>query len=194
MKKFLSLDLELNNGPGVVRPKIIQVGICIADIHSPTSEWITRKWYIDPNEPIYQFITELTGITDQDIKDHAVDHQTVANDLIELIREHDVFVNPITWGGGDSSELKQEFIDRSIDFPAFGRRWIDTKTIFVFQQLAAGKNYAGGLSSVMGRYKIQFEGLAHRADVDAYNTMKLWAYYVKNQQCLNDLVNAAKKL
>lgn len=196
MKKFLSLDLELNNGPAgeTPRPKIIQVGICIADLNEPMSDWVVKKWYIDPHEPIFRFITELTGITDQDISDHAVSHEQMADELSALIIEHDTFMNPVVWGGGDSSELLEEIRDRDIYFPHFGRRWIDVKTIHTFLCIAKGKNPSGGLSSVMGQNKINFEGKAHRADIDAFNTMKLFSHYVKRQNGINSMIEISKSL
>lgn len=195
MKKFLSLDLELNNGGAETpRPKIIQVGICIADINEPASEWLVKKWYIDPQEPIFEFIVGLTGITDQDILEHAVSHDQMAAELSALIVEHDVFMNPIVWGGADSSELLEEIKDRGIHFPHFGRRWIDVKTIHTFLNIAKGKNPSGGLSSVMGQNKINFDGKAHRADVDAFNTMKLFAHFVKRQNNINSMIDVARNL
>jgi len=194
MKKYLSLDLELNNGPETEKPKIIQVGICIADLGAPTSEWLVKKWYLDPQEPIFEFIVGLTGITDQDIAMHAVSHDQMAAELSALIVEHDIFINPVVWGGGDSSELLEEIKERNIHFPHFGRRWIDIKTIHTFLSIANNKNPSGGLSSVMGQYKIRFEGKAHRADVDAFNTMKLFAHFVKRQSIVNNLIDISKSL
>ena len=193
-QKFLSLDLELNNGPETQRPKIIQIGIAIGAVEEPEDSWIVRKWYIDPEEPIYPFITGLTGITDQDIRQYAVSHEQAASEISELIREHNTFVNPVTWGGGDSTELLEEFRDRSVNFPHFGRRWIDVKTYFVIQQLVAGKTYSGGLSSTMERHKLKFTGDAHRADVDAFNTLRLFAYFVMRQRTINGIISQVKEL
>ena len=58
--KFLALDLELNQPSG----KIIQVGIAIGDKNTRFEDYVVRKWYIDPQEPISEFINDLTGITD----------------------------------------------------------------------------------------------------------------------------------
>jgi len=193
-QKFLSLDLELNNGPETVRPKIIQVGITIGAVDEPETDWITRAWFVDPQEPIFPFITELTGITDADIKHEAVSYQTVADELEALIKEHQPFINPVTWGGGDSSELLFEFSQRGITFKNFGRRWIDVKTYFVMQQLALGKTYAGGLKSTMERFRLKFQGHPHRADADAFNTLRLFAYFVNRHAEVTKFIESAKAL
>ena len=126
--KFLALDLELNQPSG----KIIQVGVAIGDKNTRFEDYIVRKWYINPQEPISEFITDLTGITDADISANAYSHEYVARELSELIKEHKVFVNPVTWGGGDSVELLAEFCRNHADFPHFGRRWIDVKTWYTY--------------------------------------------------------------
>ena len=186
--KFLALDLELNQPSN----KIIQVGISIADITDEKREYLTRAWYVDPGEPITEFITELTGITDDDVKNKSNTLQEIADDISRLSKENDVFVNPVTWGGGDSIELLETFKNNNVHFPHFGRRWIDVKTWYVYLMLARYKTTSGGLASAMGEFKIPFEGKAHRADVDAYNTLRFFFHLLKRQQGLESLVKIAR--
>ena len=195
-QKYLALDLELNNADdgSTPNPKIIQVGVAIGSARQDPKEWITKKWYVKINDPIYPFITELTGITTQDIQQFGMTHYDIGQELSRLIKEHDVFVNPVTWGGGDSTELKDEFDKHGIEFRHFGRRWIDVKTWYTLRLLANGKRPTGGLSSAMGVYKLQFEGQAHRADVDAYNTLRLFFEILKRQKQMLDTVTLAKGL
>ena len=195
-QKYLALDLELNNAQdgSTPNPKIIQVGVAIGSARQDPKEWITKKWYVKINDPIYPFITDLTGITTQDIQQFGMTHYDIGQELSRLIKEHDVFVNPVTWGGGDSTELKYEFDTHGIEFRHFGRRWIDVKTWYTLRLLANGKRPAGGLSSAMGVYKLQFEGQAHRADVDAYNTLRLFFEILKRQKQMLDTVSLAKGL
>lgn len=189
-KKFLALDLELTQPS----EKIIQVGVCVGSIEQPESEWIKRVWYLDPKEPLSEFITQLTGITDQDIKQYAVSHEQLAQELSELIVAEQVFVNPVVWGGGDSLELLAEFKTRNIEFKHFGRRWIDTKTFNIFLRLAEGKSPSGGLKSAMGGFKLHFKGEAHRADVDAYNTLRFFFFLINRQSKLESLASDAKEI
>ncbi len=196
-QKYLALDLELNNAQdnSTPTPKIIQVGVAIGSYDDYMSNTIeTYKWYLDPGEPIFPFITDLTGITDYDVTTRSASHETVAQQLGNLIKTNNTFINPITWGGGDSSELLQEFRDRTVDFPHFGRRWIDVKTWYVLHMLAEGKKPAGGLSSAMGKSKLQFQGLAHRADVDAFNTLRLFFHLVNHQAQMNTAIKLVKEL
>jgi inhibitor of KinA sporulation pathway (predicted exonuclease) len=189
-QKYLALDLELNQPSG----KIIQVGVAIAKADDRFENYFTKKWYINPNEPIDQFITDLTGITNSDIGANCVSYETVARELAELIKEHNCFVNPVTWGGGDSVELLAEFSKQCVDFPCFGRRWIDVKTWYTLLMFARGKKPSGGLSSAMGVFKLQFKGTAHRADVDAANTLAFFFTLLERQRKIERLLEDAKSI
>ena len=186
--KFLALDLELNQPSG----KIIQVGVAIGDKNTRFEDYVVRKWYINPQEPISEFITDLTGITDADIRAESYSHEYVARELSELIKEHKCFINPVTWGGGDSSELLAEFSKNHVDFPHFGRRWIDVKTWYTYLMLTKGKAPSGGLASAMGYFKLHFKGKAHRADVDAANTLALFFALLERQAKLESILDSAK--
>ena len=187
-RKFLALDLELNQPSN----RIIQVGIAISSALQSEEEYVVKKWYLDPYEPIAEHITQLTGITSSDIQQYAVTHEYMARELAELITEHDCFVNPVTWGGGDSSELLTEIRDRQINFPHFGRRWIDVKTFYTYIMLARGKKPSGGLGSAMGGFKLPFKGTAHRADVDAFNTLRFFFHLLERQETLESIATLSK--
>ena len=189
-QKYLALDLELNQPSG----KIIQVGVAIAKADDRFENYFTKKWYINPNEPIDQFIIDLTGITDSDISANCVSHETVARELVELIKEHNCFVNPVTWGGGDSVELLAEFSKQCVDFPCFGRRWIDVKTWYTLLMFARNKKPSGGLASAMGAFKLHFKGTAHRADVDAANTLAFFFTLLERQRKMEHLIDDAKTI
>lgn len=194
---YLALDLELNNAEdgSTPNPPIIQVGVAVGNYANYiNNNFITRKWYFDPHEAIYPFITRLTGITDEDVVTKSVTHQQFAEEFGDMMRLYKPFVNPVTWGGGDSVELKKEMTDRNIPFPFFGHRWIDVKTWYVLRLLANGKRPAGGLSSAMNTYKMKFQGEAHRADVDALNTLRLFFNILERQNNMQALIDEAKQL
>jgi inhibitor of KinA sporulation pathway (predicted exonuclease) len=182
---YLSLDLELNPGPD--GPEIIQVGVCIGSPGTNTSDWVTRSWHLRPvsGSPIEPRITQLTGISDETLDLLAVSHTQVASELSELIRgTPDLFVNPVQWGLGDAQELLAEFAGLNIYFPHFGRRVIDVKHYYLYLELANGRSPSGGLRSSMGRHGLQFAGTPHRADTDAFNTLRFFFHLLRRQESL----------
>lgn len=188
---FLSLDLEMNQPSG----RIIEVGVCMGSAHLPEDEWITRRWLLDPQEPLAPAIVELTGITQDELAACAVPWEQMALELSALIGQHEPFVNPVTWGGGDSQALLEGLRAREIDFPHLGRRWLDVKTMHSFLTFAGGKGKpSGGLSSVMARHKLKFIGKPHRAGVDAFNTLRLYFRLLERQSALESAAKLIKSV
>lgn len=180
---FVALDLEYNQPSRT----IIQVGVSIGSSGQSEAEFLTRKWYLSTEERIHPDIVKLTGITDDDIRDQGVGSQQCAAELSHLLQTKDVFVNPVTWGGGDSNDLVDRFQRDGAPFPHFGRRWIDVKTFATYLSMShpsGSRSTSGGLSSIMGRYKLQFKGQPHRADADAFNTLRLFFKLLERQKAL----------
>ena len=197
-QNYFSIDLELNNKNDGTTPKIIEVGVSIGNPTEPYENIKTFNWYLDPGEPIAPFITQLTGITDGMIETSAVPHEIVANELGDLLKVYNVFCNPVVWGGNpnssDASELKQEFKDRNIDFPFFGRRIVDVKTIYVFNQICKGKTPSGGLRKSMNSYGLDFVGTPHRASIDALNTLRFFFHLLERQKTFEDFGETMRKM
>lgn len=125
-KNFISFDLEMNQPSR----KIIQIGACIGNIHTANVSKKIRI-YVNPQEEITEFITNLTGITNKIIKQEGISIQDAYKTLCEIIKIEKPFMNPITWGRSDSIELRDELGITSDEFFIFGRRWIDVKTLFI---------------------------------------------------------------
>jgi inhibitor of KinA sporulation pathway (predicted exonuclease) len=180
---YLSLDLELNPGPS--GPEIIEVGVCVGSPGVSPKGWVSRSWYLKPSVPIEPRITELTGISNDTVNTLGVTHAEVASELSELIRDTpDLFVNPVQWGLGDAQELLAEFKRHNLSFPHFGRRVIDVKHYYLYVELANGRSPSGGLRSSMGRHGLQFAGTTHRADNDAFNTLRFFFHLLRRQESL----------
>ena len=174
---FLAIDLELNNARdgSTPNPKIIEVGVAWGSWdHYKDNALLGWNWYIDPQEPIYPEITQLTGIDDDIVKSSCLPHQHIATELAGIMERNNCFVNPITWGGGDVPALLSEFKQHGVQFNKFGRRWIDVKTWYAFVRMAQGVSHTGSLKSALPKFGLKFEGDAHRAQVDAKNTLKLF--------------------
>lgn len=179
---FLALDLELNQPSN----KIIQVGAVVGNIK--TGEVVDKlSCIVNPKETLgtcndgTTTITQLTGIT-QEMVDNGMELQDAYLQLVNMSKKWDCFCNPITWGGGDSIELKEQLtgaqINGLISWP-FGRRWIDAKTIYVTHRLANDLPPKGGLARACNSFGMPFQGRKHDAMDDAYNTFRIYYKMMK---------------
>lgn len=84
-QRYVALDLEYNQPSGT----IIQVGVAIGSASQNDQEYIVRRWNLQVNESISEFITQLTGITDEDCK-AGVSLEQCAQELGELLRAQEV--------------------------------------------------------------------------------------------------------
>ena len=190
---YLSLDLELNNSvDGLPDPKIIQVGISVGNYDSGII--LTKSWYLNPEEPIYEYITGLTGISDFMIAQNSVSLELMSQELSEIIKKYNCFVNPVTWGAGDAVKLLSELKSNNIYFPHFGRRELDVKQIYTYLMICQGRSVKSGLSSALGRFKLQFKGTPHRAVADAENTLVLFFKLIERQQKLENLLSLTRSV
>lgn len=167
--KLLALDLEMNQPSG----KIIQVGAAIGD--SLTGEIIsTLSCIINPNELLNPFIVTLTGITESMVSMGMQLDEAYAK--LKAFKPVDCFMNPYTWGGGDTyhftGELKR--LHNLEDPFLFGRRFEDVKVLYRAYRMANNQSLQGGLSKAMTKFGLQFKGQKHRADDDAANTLLIY--------------------
>ena len=116
-------DLE-TTGTNVTKDRIIQ--IYILKIH-PSGKEETLGYFINPERPISKEVTQLTGISDDDVKD-APTFKEVAPKIYEFIKDCDL-------GGFNSNRfdiplLTEEFLRAGIDFDPSNRNMIDVQVIF----------------------------------------------------------------
>jgi inhibitor of KinA sporulation pathway (predicted exonuclease) len=167
---FTSLDLEMNQPS----KKIIQIGACVGNIR--TGQIFEKlSVIINPNEHVAPFITDLTKITQDDVN-RGVTLEEGYGKLKRMHENYGAFINAITWGGGDSQCLLEQLKAENPHFEGwcFGRRWLDTKTLFVSWRFANGQPIQGGLARSMTKVGLKFEGQKHNARDDAVNTFKMY--------------------
>ncbi len=135
----------------------------------------------------------MTGITQLQHDTLGTDLITAYNALLAFRAKYpDVNCNALTWGGGDTLELKQQvaaeygrLIPPTFAWP-LGRRWVDVKTMFQFRQLARGEKLQAGLAKAMIKCGLNFKGRKHDATDDALNTLRLAHRLVSDYKSLID--------
>ena len=182
---FTALDLELNQPSN----KIIQIGAVVGNIQ--TGEIIDKiSIIVNPHETLgicndgensQVSITDLTGITQEQV-DAGVELDEAYIALRDFHNKHNSFINAVTWGGGDSEEIKQQIAKYNMTSWCFGRRWIDVKTLYIAWRLQNGKPPTGGLAKAMTNVGLKFEGRKHDALDDAYNTFRMFHAMLNKMQ------------
>ena len=161
-KPLVIFDLE-TTGLDIVKARIIQLSYIkvYPDGHEERGDML-----LNPEMPIPPFVTELTGISDADVKDKPTFKQ-VAAQLANLFGGSDF--GGFNSNGYDIPLLAEEFLRAGIDFDFSKCRMIDAMNIF---RKMERRNLAAAYKFYCGR-KMEEDFEAHRADQDTEATYRV---------------------
>ena len=161
-KPLVIFDLE-TTGLDIVKARIIQLSYI--KVH-PDGREERGDMLLNPEMPIPQFVTELTGISNEDVKDKPTFKQ-VAAQLANLFGGSDL--GGFNSNGYDIPLLAEEFLRAGIDFDFSKCRMIDAMNIF---RKMERRNLAAAYKFYCGR-KMEDDFEAHRADQDTEATYRV---------------------
>ena len=161
-KPLVIFDLE-TTGLDIVKARIIQLSYI--KVH-PDGREERGDMLLNPEMPIPQFVTELTGISNEDVKDKPTFKQ-VAAQLANLFGGSDL--GGFNSNGYDIPLLAEEFLRADIDFDFSKCRMIDAMNIF---RKMERRNLAAAYKFYCGR-KMEDDFEAHRADQDTEATYRV---------------------
>ena len=161
-KPLVVFDLE-TTGLDLVKARIIQISYI--KVYPDGKEERENK-LINPEEPIPLFITQLTGVTDDDVKDQPT-FKEIAPKLAETFTGCD-FAG-FNSNGYDIPLLAEEFLRAGVDFDFSKCRMIDAMNIF---RKMERRNLASAYKFYCGR-KMEDDFEAHRADQDTEATYRV---------------------
>ena len=161
-RPLIVFDLE-TTGLDFIRDRIIQISYIKV---SPDGTEERENIFVNPEKPIPHEVVELTGITNDDVKD-APTFKTLAPQLSEKFKGCD-------FAGYNSNHfdipmLAEEFLRAGIDFDFSKIRLIDAQTIFHKMER---RNLAAAYKFYCGR-KMEEDFTAHRADEDTEATYRV---------------------
>ena len=174
-KPRVIFDLE-TTGLDLVKDRVIQLSYIKV---FPDGREIRGNELINPEKNIEPIITELTGISNEDVKDKPTFKQLAAK-LNEVFTGSDI-------AGFNSNHfdvplLAEEFLRAGIDFDFSKARLIDACTIFKKMER---RNLAAAYKFYCGR-KMEDDFEAHRADQDTEATYRVLMgqldYYTEEHQ------------
>ena len=161
-KPLVIFDLE-TTGLDIVKARIIQLSYI--KVH-PDGREERGDMLLNPEEHIPQFVTDLTGISDEDVKDKPTFKQVAAN-LATLFGGSDF--GGFNSNGYDIPLLAEEFLRAGIDFDFSKCRMIDAMNIF---RKMERRNLASAYKFYCGR-KMEDDFEAHRADQETEATYRV---------------------
>jgi DNA polymerase-3 subunit epsilon len=161
-KPLVIFDLE-TTGLDLVKDRIIQISYIKV---SPNGEEDRGNDIINPEKPIDPFITQLTGISNEDVKDKPTFKQ-LAQTLADKFTGCD-------FAGFNSNNfdiplLAEEFLRAGVDFDFSKCRLIDACAIF---RKMERRNLAAAYKFYCG-HKMEEDFEAHRADQDTEATYRV---------------------
>ena len=161
-KPLVIFDLE-TTGLDLVKDRIIQISYIKV---SPNGQEERGNELVNPEKPIPQEVEQLTGITNEDVKDKPTFKQ-LGHTLAEKFTGCD-------FAGFNSNHfdiplLAEEFLRAGIDFDFSKCRLIDAQTIFHKMER---RNLAAAYKFYCGR-KMEDDFEAHRADQDTEATYRV---------------------
>lgn len=164
-KPLVVFDLEAT-GLDLVNDRIIQISYVKVSPGDKEGEEERKSIFVNPGKPIPAFVQQLTGITDDMVKD-APTFKQLAKQLADAFTGCD-------FAGFNSDRfdvpmLAEEFLRAGVDFDFSKCRLIDAQNIFHKREprnlAAAYKFYTG--------HKMEDDFRAHRADQDAEATYRV---------------------
>lgn len=164
-KPLVVFDLEAT-GLDLVNDRIIQISYVKVSPGDKEGEEERKSIFVNPGKPIPAFVQQLTGITDDMVKD-APTFKQLAKQLA------DSFIG-CDFAGFNSDRfdvpmLAEEFLRAGIDFDFSKCRLIDAQNIFHKRE---PRNLAAAYRFYTG-HKMEDDFRAHRADQDADATYRV---------------------
>ncbi len=161
-KPLVIFDLE-TTGLDIVSDRIIQISYIKV---YPDGHEVRGDETINPEKPIPEVVSQLTGITNDDVKDKPTFKQLAAS-ISQVFAGSDI-------AGFNSNHfdvplLAEEFLRAGIDFDFSKCRLIDALTIFKKMER---RNLAAAYKFYCGR-KMEEDFEAHRADQDTEATYRV---------------------
>lgn len=178
--EFAVLDFE-TTGNSAKNSRVIEVGIVkIRELEI----YDTFQTFINPQEPIPYFITELTGITENDVRD-APPFEDITEPLINFIGDGVLAAHNLAF---DNSFLQQELLRAGYEIPEVPKLCTLKLARRLYPSLPSKS-----LSALVENFKIKHINV-HRALGDAAVTAKLLLRMIEDMKENFDVKNLADML
>lgn len=180
LDKIIVADLEAtcweprDSKPAGEESEIIELGVCFLNLKTMEPEQKT-SYYIRPvRSGVSKFCTELTGITEELLKEKGIPFQDAINKFKkEFAPSHRTWMS---WGAYDRVELLKQCNRNHVDYP-MGRNHVNAKNLYA---LRFGLSKELGMARALKHAGLELEGRHHSGADDAWNIAKLVATILKD--------------
>lgn len=173
MKRDIALVIDFEatcwrgRPPQGMHNEIIEIGITGVDYRTKEIKFKDTILVKPKYSEISAFCTELTSIDQKLIDDEGVDFERACEILVDKFKSRDRIW--LSWGEYDKNQIEKDCRLKGVENP-FGRTYFNLKPLFSF---AFGLSQDLGVSTALDHLGLEFEGNAHRAIDDAYNTARI---------------------
>ena len=166
------LDTDLTCYPDNIFPpgeqkEIIQIGLSMVDLRSLTIVKRVSIPVVPQMSKISQYCTDLTGWTYAKLSRQGV---TFAEACRRLVKNGSVGRLLVTDTDDELQPFRNQCALAGVNYP-FGDSVLNLSTVFA---LMADQRRNLPLEAKLAQFGLKFEGLQHRADVDAFNIARLF--------------------
>ncbi len=178
---ILIIDLENTCLPEATRPanyhgQIIEIGAAWVTLDGEVTD--TFEIFVQAENPITDFCTELTGITQQDVSS-GLPYPEAMQALAEFSSKHPGETTWGSWGNADINSLNFDCAHHGVESPLKGwthrnlkKEW-STPRREIIREKYGGKAKQAGMARALEIAGIPLEGPHHRALSDVLNIAKL---------------------
>jgi len=145
--------------------EILEIGLAEVDLVNGKITNIDSIIIKPESSVVSKFCTKLTTITNEQVEKSGIS----LSDAFKFLSEKYDLQNICwgSWGKFDKTHLSRECKMKNIDFP-FSEDYVDIQKCF--SKTKKNKSRLYSVENALKELGIEFEGIPHRADVDAYNT------------------------
>lgn len=168
--RIIVLDLEAtcdeNGLPEGQEQDIIEIGLCVIELRERTIRHRNNFLIFPERSEITPYCTKLTGIDKELIQKRAMPFEDAMNEVSRLYGRNSAWGS---WGDFDRKLLKTCCERYHVPFP-LGNTHYNLRHLYAMMR---GYGKLLGLQRAIESERMEFEGNAHRAGDDAYNTARL---------------------
>ncbi len=199
---ILTIDIEHTCMPEAEQPQdyhgqIIEIGAAWVTLEGEVTD--TFEVFVQAENPVTEFCTELTGITQENV-DTGLPYPAAMQALAEFASKHPGETTWASWGAGDLKCLVRDCAHHGVENPLEGwthrnlkKEWCKSNRALLKEKVGNGRKVKQvGMATALAVSGFALEGPHHRALSDVLNIAKLLPGCVPPADTAQEAIDPAK--